>query len=549
MWPSRPSSDPTRRTTAALTVGLALAWLFAVQLAVGSRGTNGWWMDLATGLVLIVAGGVAALVGRSPASGLLVVAAGSAWFIGNLASVDVAWIADAAPQLRFIHRGLLAAATLVPLRRLDQRLVAVALLAATFEVRWMQAPIGIAGWGIAVVVAALLVRRLRGASLTPVFLLAATMWVVARGEWVGSTPSRTVTMYEVGLMATAVSLAVVVRAGRADDRRVGDAVIDVVAGPGRTVRRLVADALGDGDADVAFAAGGGWVDELGRARPVLAARPGTSVIDVALDGRTVAQVSCAEELAARPGVAAAIERATSLVAENARLRAHAIAEAVELDASRRRLLVAAGEQRIRLRTELDAATSPLLSGIDAVLDELALMPDRASVGVVELSRERVRLLRLDIGALASGLGPAQLAGGDLETALRSLVAATGIPCTVDVAVAEVSPDVSTALYFVAAEAVSNAVKHAGATHLWLTLSREATGVRLEIGDDGVGGAELGSGSGLRGLCDRVAAFGGVLQLRSELGAGTVVSAMVPIDVDGADHDDGGASPTRIQGTA
>ncbi|MEO6570075.1 MAG: ATP-binding protein, partial [Ilumatobacteraceae bacterium] len=253
----------------------------------------------------------------------------------------------------------------------------------------------------------------------------------------------------------------------------------------------------------------------------------------------------------RPRVAVAIERATSLVAENARLRAHSVAEATDLDASRRRLVVSAGEQRIRLSAELDDATGPLLSGIDDVLDELEALGDPASAEVVELSRQRVRLLRSDVQALASGLGPAQLANGDLATALRTLVSTTGMPHTVTVDVGDVGipPDVSTALYFVAAEAVSNVVKHANADHLWLAVKHTEAGVRLDLGDDGVGGADPASGTGLRGLADRVAAFGGELQLLSDRGNGTVVSVVVPIVPVRADQGVGRASPTRTQGTA
>jgi signal transduction histidine kinase len=512
-------------------VTVALGWVLAVEIIAGSPGATGWWTDLLTGVVLIVAGGIAARVGPSPGAGLLVVASAATWFIGNLAAVDVAWIASAASQLRFIHRGFMAAATLAPARRPTHRLLSVGLLFATLSTSWMGAPLGIALWVIAVAAAALFVRGLRGVTLAPAILLATTMWVVAWRLHVAAVPPWNVTVYEVGMMATAVAVDVVVLAGRLD-RRVGDAVIDIVAGPGRTVRRLVGDALGDAHADVAFAVDGGWVDELGRARGPLVAANGTSVIDVVIDGRIVAQVSCAAELASRPHVVAAVEQATSLVAENARLRAHTVAEAVELDASRRRLVVAAGEQRIRLSAELDAATGPLLSAIEEVLDELGRLEDREAADIVELSRQRVRLLRSDVHALASGLGPAQLADGDLGTALRSLVTTTDIPCSVTVDRFDLPSDVSTALYFVAAEAVSNAVKHAHAEHLWLALIDTRTGIRLEVGDDGVGGADAGRGSGLRGLADRVAAFGGVLQLRSERGEGTVVTVVVPITADG-----------------
>jgi signal transduction histidine kinase len=84
-----------------------------------------------------------------------------------------------------------------------------------------------------------------------------------------------------------------------------------------------------------------------------------------------------------------------------------------------------------------------------------------------------------------------------------------------------------ALYFVACEALANVGKYANATRASVRLSRTATGLAIEIADDGVGGADAGRGSGLHGLADRVAALSGNLLVTSPPGAGTVITAELP----------------------
>jgi signal transduction histidine kinase len=83
-------------------------------------------------------------------------------------------------------------------------------------------------------------------------------------------------------------------------------------------------------------------------------------------------------------------------------------------------------------------------------------------------------------------------------------------------------------YFVVSEALANVVKHANATSVSIAASSTATSLRIEVGDDGGGGADAARGSGLRGLQDRVAAMGGTLATESPAGQGTLVVAEIPI---------------------
>jgi signal transduction histidine kinase len=90
------------------------------------------------------------------------------------------------------------------------------------------------------------------------------------------------------------------------------------------------------------------------------------------------------------------------------------------------------------------------------------------------------------------------------------------------------PDpVEVCVYYVASEALTNAIKHAQATYVALDLETDESGVRLEVRDDGVGGADVRRGSGLTGLTDRLHALGGRIEVRSPVGEGTRLRVVIP----------------------
>jgi signal transduction histidine kinase len=93
---------------------------------------------------------------------------------------------------------------------------------------------------------------------------------------------------------------------------------------------------------------------------------------------------------------------------------------------------------------------------------------------------------------------------------------------------ELPPTVETAIYFVVAEALTNVAKYARASSATVAVTRTGAGVRVEITDDGVGGADGGAGSGLRGLADRVAALDGRIDVVSPEGGGTALRAEIPL---------------------
>jgi signal transduction histidine kinase len=88
--------------------------------------------------------------------------------------------------------------------------------------------------------------------------------------------------------------------------------------------------------------------------------------------------------------------------------------------------------------------------------------------------------------------------------------------------------VESAAYFTVCEALTNVAKYASASHAWVTVERRNSHLELEVGDDGVGGADPAAGSGLEGLFDRIAAVDGTLEITSPPHAGTVLRAHLPI---------------------
>ena len=129
---------------------------------------------------------------------------------------------------------------------------------------------------------------------------------------------------------------------------------------------------------------------------------------------------------------------------------------------------------------------------------------------------------------ALGVYPAALTEGGLAAAITGLAAATPLPLVVDIDPGRFPEAIEAAAYFVCAEAIANAVKHAHATGVRVEGTATAGSLRLTITDDGVGGADA-EGSGLRGLRDRVGFLGGTLAVESPAGGGTRVEAVIPAE--------------------
>jgi signal transduction histidine kinase len=147
--------------------------------------------------------------------------------------------------------------------------------------------------------------------------------------------------------------------------------------------------------------------------------------------------------------------------------------------------------------------------------------------LVEKARDEAKQALAELRDLARGMRPALLAERGLPEAIRALAARTQLPTAVTVEPGErVAPAVESAAYFVVAEALTNAVKHSGATRLTVDVTRDGDVLVVQVADDGVGGADP-AGSGLTGLRKRIEALDGALRLASPPGGPTLLHAEIP----------------------
>jgi signal transduction histidine kinase len=147
-------------------------------------------------------------------------------------------------------------------------------------------------------------------------------------------------------------------------------------------------------------------------------------------------------------------------------------------------------------------------------------------GVLDAAVTEIGTAVGELRQLAHGIRPSCLDEG-LVPALSSLVTTTPIPVTLRVTTSQLDPSLETTAYYVAAEAITNAVKHADAEHITLQVDTSGGELHVKITDDGIGQAAPREGSGLAGLADRVGAHGGRLAIHSPRGLGTVIEAVLP----------------------
>jgi signal transduction histidine kinase len=151
--------------------------------------------------------------------------------------------------------------------------------------------------------------------------------------------------------------------------------------------------------------------------------------------------------------------------------------------------------------------------------------------MLELAAEELASALQELRELAQGIHPAVLTDRGLAVALEVLAARTPLPVALEVLLDERLPEpLEAAAYYVVSESLANVVKHAAAETARVRVERGPKTLTVEIGDDGVGGARLAGGSGLRGLQDRVETLDGTLTVTSERGRGTVVHAELPLSV-------------------
>jgi signal transduction histidine kinase len=210
----------------------------------------------------------------------------------------------------------------------------------------------------------------------------------------------------------------------------------------------------------------------------------------------------------------------------------------ELAASRRRLVAASDEARRRIERDLHDGTQQRLVSIAlAARAAAAELPTESGDAREKFSWIATGLGEAveDLQELSRGIHPAILSDAGLGPALETLALRSPIPAELEVRTWDRFPEpVEVAAYFTASESLANAAKHSQASRITVLLAFENERLRLSVRDDGIGGADPGRGSGLVGLRDRVEALGGTLAIESGSGAGTSLSATLPVGDDPGD---------------
>jgi signal transduction histidine kinase len=317
---------------------------------------------------------------------------------------------------------------------------------------------------------------------------------------------------------------------------VGRLVVELGGAPSpERIEAMVAATLHDPSVQLGYwsPAAQGFIGAAGqRVEPIESAT--RAVATVERNGRSIATIVHDPALREDPGLVASVGAAVGLAIENQSLAAELQAQLDEVRASRTRIVAAADAERARLERDIhDGAQQRLL----ALMIELRLAREAVSADsdvdlAARLDRAMMNLRSTtdDLRELARGVRPAILADAGLGPAVRTLAELSSCPVELSIDLTRrLDAAVEAAAYFVVAESLANVARHASATVTRVAISTESDPDRVVVAvtDDGVGGASVERGSGIRGLKDRVEALGGQLAVESRAGNGTRIRVELP----------------------
>jgi signal transduction histidine kinase len=298
-----------------------------------------------------------------------------------------------------------------------------------------------------------------------------------------------------------------------------------------TLRDRLASALGDRSLVVGY-----WlpeedryVDDAGRA--VTVPEPGSEreVTIVGQDGQPVAALIHDPAVLDDRELIDSVASAAQLALSNVRLQAEIRRRMDELATSRRRIVEAADSQRRRLERQLRERVELRLAALEALIGDprLDLSGREGFAAMLVETRQEIERAQDELLEFAQGIHPRVLTEGGLPAALAELVGRAPVSVELSAPDERYAPAVEAAIYFVCSEALANIGKYAQASQASIAVEGDDGRLSCTIEDDGIGGARLDAGSGLRGLADRVEALGGTLSVDSPSGEGTRLMAELP----------------------
>jgi signal transduction histidine kinase len=281
-----------------------------------------------------------------------------------------------------------------------------------------------------------------------------------------------------------------------------------------------------GTDEAAAAAADGQAADLA---PAPQEHPGRLVEFIRADGGAPIAVVIADPALARyRGLFDAAVQTSGLALKNAQFQAQAAREKLEqVRASRARIVEAGLAERRRLERDLHDGVQQHLLGLAAQLTAaMTRTADPAANEAFAKVRDELKAVLAELRDLAHGIHPAVLSQTGLAAALEDVAERLPLPVSLTASASRASPAVEATAYFVACEALTNAVKHASASSVTVTVHITESQLEMEIADDGVGGVTSG-GQGLANIVDRVSALDGEVTIDSEPGHGTRLEVRIP----------------------
>jgi signal transduction histidine kinase len=527
-------------------------WLLGAAVGIAAESSlSGWsrpgdWLpDLVTGWCLLGCG----LVGwsRRPESrsGALLTATGFAWFAPNFATTGAGGLGWLSVHALYLYRAPLVALVLTyprgrPTGRFEAAVIVVFCVVAVITPVWRNEVAAMALSAGIIGVAALRYigtvgreRRMRLRALQATALVGATIAATAAVRLAvpgNGAATATLRVYEAMLCALSVWLMIGLLRAPWERSAVTDLVVELGEARSGTLRDALARALGDPSLELGFwlPADGGYVHPDGHPLRLPPSGSSRSTTRIDRDGQPLAVLVHDSAVLGDQGLVDAVASATKLAAANMRLRANVRARVNELAASRRRLIAAGDEERLRLELRLSDGAQRRLAQLAGTLSE-ARRAAANSETIERICQANAQLERTqqELRSLARGIHSRELSERGLQAALAEIAADFPIPVTVLVSTGRLPAIAESCAYFVCSEALANVAKYASASRVRISIAGEPTGVTVRIEDDGVGGADPEGGTGLRGLADRIDALGGTFTVVSPAGGGTQLIATIP----------------------
>ena len=455
--------------------------------------------------------------------GLLMVATGVAWLVG--AVVPVAVLVYRGPLVhlllsfprnrlrdraeRIVVAGAYVDGAVLPIGRVDAITVTLCTLAIGLSVVGYRRSFGVE-------------HRARLPAVIASVAVLGTLGVAALARLLGHPQEQAaLVVYELAMLGTAVAFFIDLRWGRWGSAAVTSLVLDLGdAGPGGSLRQQLARALGDPLLAVGFVVqpDGRLVDESGRLLQTDPVTAGRVVTEVRQDGVQIAALVHDASVLDDPVLLESVTALTKLALGNVRLQAEIRGRVAEVEASGRRILAAVSDERVRLEAELEAGALRELDEVDEALGACGAAADGL--------RDQTVAARDELRAFARGVYPPLLTESGLAAALTELASAADFDVDLAVADGRWHPDLEAAAYFVCSEALTNIEKYAHASCCMVRVSADGAWMRVEVSDNGCGGADPAGGSGLLGLADRLSVLGGTLTVVSPPGGGTRLIARI-----------------------